>query len=429
MALFHFNTKQIKRSLGKSAISSAAYISGRKLRSEYYGEYADYRRKEGVVYHEILLPEYAPRKYADQETLWNAVEFTEKHKRAQLAYAFNITLQNELSPAENKALAMRFVQEQFVDRGMICDFAIHDPDREDKEPNPHFHVLCPIRPLNPDGSWGEKQHREYVLDENGDHIRDERGKFVFNAVPTTDWGKPETLEAWRKAWCELCNEAFEKKGLPERIDHRSYLRQGIDLIPTEHEGPLVRQMESRGIPTEKGEKNRWIKATNALMKDIIYKIKELVKWIGEAKAILNEPSPLTPVDFVNDYFHIRAANTYSQKGKTSNVKEYGKLTSYIMRHDIRTMEDLAVRIDTVNSSVSRLKQRMDGDRNRIKELKDLLMWAEHFKRTTPIINQMNAIHFKGKRESFAEYSASDCAPPPRILSITSGRIEHGHRRD
>ncbi len=110
MALFHFNTKQIKRSQGNSAISSAAYISGRKLHSEYYGEYADYRHKGGVVYHEILLPDHAPRKYADQEVLWNAVEFTEKHKRAQLAYAFNITLQNELSPEENKALAMRFVK-------------------------------------------------------------------------------------------------------------------------------------------------------------------------------------------------------------------------------------------------------------------------------------------------------------------------------
>ena len=127
-----------------------------------------------------------------------------------------------------------------------------------------------------------------------------------------------------------------------------------------------------------------------------------MKWIGEAKAILNEPSPLTPVDYVNEYYHIRAANTYSQKGKTNNLKEYGKLTSYIMRHDIRTMEGLAARIDTVNSSVSSLKQRMDSDRNRIKELKDLLMWAEHFKHTTPIINQMNTIHFKGKRESFAQ---------------------------
>ena len=154
MALYHFSAIQIKRSIGQSAISSAAYISGRKLHSEYYDEYADYRRKGGVVHHEILLPDHAPRKYSDQETLWNAVEFTEKNKRAQLVYAFNITLQNELSAEENHALAVRFIQEQFISRGMIADFAIHDPDREDNEPKPHFHVLCPIRPLNPDGSWG-----------------------------------------------------------------------------------------------------------------------------------------------------------------------------------------------------------------------------------------------------------------------------------
>ena len=33
-------------------------------------------------------------------------------------------------------------------RGMVVDFAVHQPDREDGGiPNPHFHVLCPIRPI------------------------------------------------------------------------------------------------------------------------------------------------------------------------------------------------------------------------------------------------------------------------------------------
>ena len=34
----------------------------------------------------------------------------------------------------------------------------------------------------------------YELDEDGNRIRDQNGEFVFNAVPTTDWGSPETLE-------------------------------------------------------------------------------------------------------------------------------------------------------------------------------------------------------------------------------------------
>ncbi len=65
----------------------------------------------------------------------------------------------------------------------------------------------------------------------------------------------------------MCNAKFAEKGLPCRIDHRSYVRQGLEQLPTVHEGPAVRQMEARGIATDKGELNRWIRATNALLKE------------------------------------------------------------------------------------------------------------------------------------------------------------------
>ena len=116
---------------------------------------------------------------------------------------------------------------------MIADFAVHQPDKDGGIANPHFHVMCPIRPLNPDGTWGAKQRRVYRED----------GK--FDAVPTTDWGRPETLEEWRETWAALCNAKFEEKGLPDRIDHRSYERQGIEQLPTVHEGGAVRQTDRR----------------------------------------------------------------------------------------------------------------------------------------------------------------------------------------
>ena len=116
---------------------------------------------------------------------------------------------------------------------MVADFAVHSPDKEDGGiSNPHFHVMCPIRPLDEHGRWGNKQRREYVLDEHGERILDEAGNYVFNAAPTTDWGSPETLEHWRQAWADLCNQKFAEKGLDCRIDHRSYERQGIEQIPT-----------------------------------------------------------------------------------------------------------------------------------------------------------------------------------------------------
>ena len=118
-----------------------------------------------MLHAEILLPPNAPPEYADRQTLWNAVEKVEKNKKAQLAYSFDIALQNELSTEENIALARCFVQENFVSRGMIADLVVHEPDKENGIPNPHFHVLTTMRPLNPDGTWGNKQRREYVLDE------------------------------------------------------------------------------------------------------------------------------------------------------------------------------------------------------------------------------------------------------------------------
>ena len=40
---------------------------------------------------------------------------------------------------------------------------------------------------------------------------------------------------WREAWADMVNARFEEKGLDCRIDHRSYVDQGLDLIPTVHE--------------------------------------------------------------------------------------------------------------------------------------------------------------------------------------------------
>jgi len=130
-----------------------------------------------------------------------------------------------------------------------------------------------------------------VLDEHGERVLDEAGNYVFNAVPTTDWGKPETLEAWRQAWADLCNAKFAEKGLDCRIDHRSFARQGVEQIPTQHEGPTVRAMEAKGIRTNKGDLNRVIRKTNALMREAKEKIAALIGWLRDVKAELAKPQP------------------------------------------------------------------------------------------------------------------------------------------
>lgn len=390
---------QIKRSAGQSVVASAAYRSGEKLHSEYYGEDSDYTRKGGVVCSEILLPPHAPPEYADRETLWNAVEKAERGKKAQLAYSFDIALQNEFSMQENIALARQFLLEQFVSRGMVADFAVHQPDKEDGGiPNPHFHVLCPIRPILESGRWGSKQRRVYRLDGDGNRILDEKGKPLFDAVPTTDWGSPETLEHWREAWAKMCNAKFEEKGLSCRIDHRSYLRQGLDLLPTVHEGPAVRQMEARGIATDKGSLNRWIRATNALLKDLRRKVKTLMGWIGEVREELSKPQAPTLADLLGAYYGARNAGAWSSKGKVGNLQKFADTVSYLTEQKLFTVDDLEARVTSHNERMTALKEGMDSKQARMKELQDLLKQAGRYRELKPVHDQMNAIHRQGQRD-------------------------------
>ena len=401
IALYHFHVTQIKRSAGQSAIASAAYRSGEKLHSEYYGEDSDYTKKGGVVCSEILLPPHAPPTFSDRETLWNDVEKAERGKKAQLAYSFDIALQNEFSMQENIELARQFLLEQFVSRGMVVDFAVHSPDKEDGGiSNPHFHVMCPIRPLDEQGRWGNKQRREYVLDEHGNRIPDGKGDYVFNAVPTTDWGNPDTLEHWRQAWADLCNQKFAEKELDCRIDHRSYERQGIDQLPTVHEGVTVRAMEAKGIRTNKGDLNRWIKATNDLIRNLKKKISALLNWLKEAHAELSKPQSPSLAQLLSDYYTNRNTNAWSQKAKVSNLKEFSEIINYLTENNLTTLEDLQLRVSALNDRITDLKESMRGKSGRMKELDELLRMVEFYADGKPVADKLATIKWKGKREQF-----------------------------
>ena len=352
------------------------------------------------MYKEILLPSHASKEYADRATLWNAVEKAEEHPKAQLAYSYDIALQNELTMEENIALAQRFLQEQFVSRGMICDFAVHLPDPKGGISNPHFHVLCPIRPINPDGTWGSKQRREYTLDKKDRRIRDADGNYIWKSVPTTDWGQKETLLHWRQEWANYVNRELEKKSAPVKIDHRSYKEQGAHQLPTIHEGPTVRAMEKKGIRTEKGNLNRFIRSANALLKKMIARYKELAAWIKEAKESLNEPVSPSLSLLLMDYLKKRNAGAYSDNAKTNNLKQVSQEIVYLEQHGLSTLDDLQTVTDQYREKLDHLNQKMRASEKRQKELNELISAAERYRSTKEIVDGLKNIHLKMKRDQY-----------------------------
>ncbi len=329
------------------------------------------------------------------------MEKAERGKKAQLAYSFDIALQNELSLDENIALARQFVSEQLVGRGMIADFAIHQPDKDDGGiPNPHFHILCPIRPIEDNGKWGCKQRRCYRLDEDGNRIIGEDGKPLFDAVPTTDWGDPATLEEWRRVWAEMVNAKFAEKGLECRVDHRSYERQGVDTLPTVHEGVAVRQMEAKGITTDKGEFNRWVRKARDLLRGLRKKITDLTDWIKAIKDELSKPQTLDLAALLTAYYEGRNAGAWSRNTRIGNLKNFAEAINYLTEKGITTLEELEAHIAAQSKRAEAINATLKAMSARKKELEDLLHYADLYWETKPIYDEWNGIKWKGRREKF-----------------------------
>ena len=215
MAIYYLHTKIISRPKGKSSVGASAYRSGEKLYNKRDGLEHDYTRKKGVVYKEILAPSNAPNWATNREILWNEVENIEKSKNSQLAREIDVALPIELNLEKQIDLLKNYVQEIFVDNGMVADIVIHDK----KDGNPHAHIMLTMRPFNENGEWGAKAN------------------------------------------------------IKAKIDHRSYKERGIDKLPMKPEGVAVRAMEKRGIGTEIGNANRDIKDLNRQLELIDKQIK------------------------------------------------------------------------------------------------------------------------------------------------------------
>ena len=241
MAIFHMSFSNISAGKGRSAIASAAYRSGEKLFDDQEGRHYFYARSV-MPESFILTPKNAPAWASDREKLWNEVERKDRRANSRYAKEFNVALPVELSEDEQKELLTKYVQANFVDEGMVADVAIH----RDPPDNPHAHVMLTNRPFNPDGTWGIKSKKQYILDENGNKMYTGTSKYPKSRkILMVDWDKKEKIIEWRHNWAVSVNQVLEQKNIPDRISEKSFENQGIDEIPTQHEGINSKRHERR----------------------------------------------------------------------------------------------------------------------------------------------------------------------------------------
>ena len=386
MAIYHLEAKVVGRGAGRSAVAASAYLSCSRLYNDYDGIQHDYTKKQGLVWQEVFLPEYAPQEWQDREKLWNAVEEVETAKDSRLAREFVVALPIELSREQQIELLQDFIREQFVSDGMCADAAIHDTDGH----NPHAHILLTVRPLDERGKWQYKTEKEYLCMRNGE----ERGftaaefksaqndgwekqypykvgkKKVYMTPSAAEaqeliradkhpkstrygrqnpisehWNSEEQLVTWRAAWADVTNRHLERYGHDERIDHRSNAARGLDEQPTIHEGVTARALERKGMIADRCEINRQIKADNALLRELKAEIKKLTALVARTvPAIAEGLEKLRSrvLIFCYQLSHIRGGKSHIQKSLAVWKPELERYTGLVQQIKKKSKERKAL---------------------------------------------------------------------------------------
>ena len=407
----HNEISIVQRSHRQSAVAAAAYQSGEKLFCEYDQEVKHYPEKRGIVHNEILLPANAPLEYTDRNTLWNAAEAVEKQWNSQLARRWVLSIPREIPPDQYAALVRDFCRQQFVSKGMCVDFAIHDKG----DGNPHAHVMLTMRAMDERGKWLPKSRKVYELDKNGERIKLPSGRWKSHKEDTVDWNDRKYGEIWRHEWEVIQNRYLEANNRPERVDLRSYERQGLDIIPTVHEGAAVRQMEKRGIQTNIGNLNREIKAANSLMKSIRQLIKNLKGWIAELSEKRNEllaqkaaEEAVFLPNLLMKYMEIRKeerkdwTRAGQNRGTSQDLKAVSEALSYLRQKGLSTVEDLEAFLEASGKSATDYRSQMKPKEARSKVIDRLLASRTDCKECKPVYEKYQKIFFKKTKEAFKQ---------------------------
>jgi hypothetical protein len=336
-----------------------------------------------------MLPDNAPPEYVDRAVLWNAVEEIEKANNSQLAREIELALPVELMRGQNISLVNDYCRKHFVNHGMVADIAIHDTGNG----NPHAHVMLTMRPFNEDRTWGAKQRKVYLYDENGEKIYDpKKRQYKCTKQETTDWNNRANANEWREAWADEVNAVLERENHTERIDHRSHKDRGLDEQPTIHLGIAASQMERKGIRSEKGNRNRKIADFNSELRQLKAQLNKLDEWLKEEMQKSETPAPPSLFDVVQSIL-----NRQAQKGKSqhyqsiNNVKASAKMMNFLTENKIQDFPELQEKLQSMIGKQRDISHELKPIERRIKTLDEHIKQSENYKKHRAVYEKYNAI--------------------------------------
>ena len=230
---YHLSFRSGSRAGGSCARAAHAYIT----RSE---EYDDPDRDAAIHTESDHMPSWAD----DEARLyWDGADLYER-ANGRLYVSADFALSRDLDPDDQIELARSFAHELTDKEHLPYTLAIHEGrDANGSEHNPHAHLMMSER--QNDGV--ERDRTQWFRRAN--FVHPDRG----GAPKSRTFHGREWMESARERWAELTNAMLQARGRGERVDHRSYERQGIDREPGNHYGPAAAHMVGRGLEHDRLE--------------------------------------------------------------------------------------------------------------------------------------------------------------------------------
>lgn len=323
MNYLHYHASLVNMDEGGSSVSASAYAARTSLYCERDGQTKDYSRDDlhgqcVVADLGITIPGNAPAWMGEsREALWNSVEAF--CKRGNCARKIVVALPDDIPEADAVELARQIVAQHVAD-GHIVDAVVHRNSASgDGNLNRHLHMLEPVNGVGPNGFTRLCETHYLVRNADGEEewmppsrLKEENGagatwEKIFNyrkggerkqLTPTeaealgegwkrtskhplkqarylNEWHTVDDLKRNRARAAQLINDAQGRAGLAQRVDHRSYAEQGLQRIPTVHEGAAVRAVEERAAMegaiapvTSVRRHNEEVRRANGLLRQI-----------------------------------------------------------------------------------------------------------------------------------------------------------------
>ena len=181
------------------------------------GRHAELGSRQEVLFLGLYAPEGAPdwcRGAENIERFWNAAEAAEKHGRAQVAERVIIALPHEFT-LEHARWALQDHIREFTRQGRVVQLAIHSAEPGHDARNLHAHLLVSLRGVDENGLKPRK-------------AQEQQERYLYRS---------QYVEHLRENWAHVVNRHLRRHGFEGALDHRSFLRRGLDIEAEAHMGP------------------------------------------------------------------------------------------------------------------------------------------------------------------------------------------------